>query len=246
MAIEYKLQIECSDLQAEVLINDLPAFSREGKFTKNSLINHWVIDGNNRIGIRLNIPVDFDPVTANSYFELKLTEGDETLYSFLWNPSDTNAPLPVTTRRGFNSNTNFGEWVWQNAEQLELNEATINEINRFLQRIYESLNSANIGETLNLFRIKAEEQAIAFGIPTDERLFQQRSFFEQWFSEAGWGMEKINYDLLNYRLCADGRVVFVSYKNSSDVLQSKPVGDGEMVSFPLFISKLEGRWIIVR
>ena len=246
MATEFKLQIECSDLQVEVLINDLPVFIQNGgQRTKNTLINHWLRDDHNRIEIRLNPVGELNPNIANSYLELTLSENDRRFYAFSWKPSEEE-PLPVATRRGFNSNTNFGEWIWQNSEQLELNEATINEINRFLQRIYESLNSANIGETLNLFRIKAEEQAIAFGIPTDERLFQQRSFFEQWFSEIGWGMEKINFDLLSYRLCADGRVVFVSYKNSSDVLQSKPVGDGEMVSFPLFISKLEGRWIIVR
>lgn len=247
MASEYKLQIECSDLQVEVLVNDLPVFIQNGgQRTKNTLINQWTIDGRNRLVVRLRADEEVEPSKANSYLEISLVENEESLYNFVWTPKDSEKPLPQTTRKVFNSDSNFGEWAWQKAELLKLNETTNKEINRFIQKVQETLNSANINETMAIFRIKAEEQATAFGMDINNRIFQQRAFFEQWFSENGWRMERIDYEKLSYSLYGDNRVILVNYQNGDDVLQSAPVGEGEIVSFPLFISKISGTWMIVR
>ncbi len=128
-----------------------------------------------------------------------------------------------------------------------LNPAVIAEINEFIKRIFNALNSANLDQTKALFRLKATEQATAYGIPLSQRLEDQDSFFREWFNGSGWKMEPIDYERLDYGIYAGGQVVQVRYGDGSDVLRSAPDNDeNDKVSFPLLISKIDGQWTVVR
>lgn len=247
MAKEFKLEIECSDLAVEVWFNDLPVFFQNGGMrTKNAIINQWLIDGRNRVEIKLKAIEKIDPVEVNAHLNLNLMDNQINLFSYAWKPGDTKKNLPQFTNGGFVLGMEFGQWVWQQAEILELNEMLFREVNRYLQGVYESLNSGNIIETMNIFRVKAEEQARAYGMAIDTRITEQRRFFESWFSETGWRMQPIDYNSLEYTLCGDKRIIQLNKNDGSNVLQSVPVSSGEMISFPLFITKFNGNWLVIR
>ena len=247
MAAEFKLLAECSDLTAEVLLNGLPVFYQTGGMnTRNTIVNQWMVGGRNSIEVRIERAGDINPADVSAHLACRLSSSEDVVYAFSWQPGDSKSTLPYSTRAAFISDVDFIEWAWQRAELLKLDQTVIHEINRFLQRIHNALNTADLTETMMLFRLKAEEQAIAYEMPVVERINQQRRFFEDWFRQPGWGMKPVDYERLNYRLYAGNRVVLVEYKDRSDVLESKPVGEGEMISFPLFLSRIDRQWTVVR
>jgi hypothetical protein len=244
---QYRLGVECSDLRLEVRLNGLPVFSQAGGMrNRNALINHWIVDGRNTVSVLVAAPEGDAPADASPRAQIIITIDGAPAYTFNREPGASAKPLPLAAAGEFQSGASFGEWSWQRADTVGLNRATITEINAYLQRAFEVLNAADLGQTRALFRVKAEEHAVAFGIPTARHLQNQDDFFRDLFAQPNWAMEPINFERLEYTLYLGGRVLGVRYKDGSDVLRSKPFGDGEVFRIPLLLSKLNGQWTVVR
>jgi hypothetical protein len=231
----------------EVRLNDLPVFHHAGGGrTRNALINPWIVDGRNTVLVRIALPAGLDAPPTGAYVDVTITVGDATVYTFNWKPTVPLAILPLTAGGEFISETRFGLWSWQRGERIRLTPETLSAINAHVQRIFHALSSANLEQAMELFRMKAVEQATAFGMPLEERLAQQRRFFREMFSQPTWRMEPVDYVHLDYRLYAEGRVVSVKNWDGSDILRSAPDSDGAVFSVPLLLSLVDRKWTVVR
>jgi hypothetical protein len=248
MAEEYKLFVECGDVSLEVRLNDAVVFaSAEGARTRDARIDQWVTDGRNAVRVRVAPPRGAPQPPPEAFATVVISAAAAPVYNFSWRPGRPPRPLPLTSAGAFQSADARGAWAWQGAPAGgPPTPAEREQINGLLARLHRALDAGDLEAAAGLFRLKAEEQARAFGMPLDVRLAAQRETFAVWFGQRGWGMEPIDYERLAYEAQAQGRLVVVRYADGSEVLRSKPNEDGEVVSFPLVLSRVGGGWAVVR
>lgn len=254
----YFLSVTSKDVIAEIGVNGAPIIKDidgEGIITAEPVAT-WLIHGENKLTIKLT------PLAANKNNEnnpkitIKIFEHDpdftaptpkEILAQFEYPPIKTekNINLPLAENVKFNIIKSIGTKLWNEASEVkEILQNDKQEILMVLKSLEESLVSKNISEAIKLQKYKITDDSIAEN-KSIEQLESAATKGYKWLNEqSGLTANKITLDSAIFTLCCNNKVVYVTRKNGEEAIQLE--SDDLYFDIAIYLSKINGEWIIVR
>lgn len=267
----YVLECYSTGVNAEFYLNDVPIIRRGEKLGKRygGPCNQYLIDGVNELSVilhpgktpseslyskkgRQRIKLEEDAevkadlsvypfgsvmggpakkVLANIHWQLG--EGEHTVFQKVISARVDLGKL-------------FGEWEWQKAERVELNEETLEEIHKFIKDLHLSLAAGDPEPFLELGEPRLKDIEKAFDLVPGQKADLIRTVTLDDAEQDWWGIEDLNPDNYDLRLCAQDRMVEIIQKDWEPILRESPDPEGGVGSYSMTISKLDGEWKIVR
>jgi hypothetical protein len=177
---------------------------------------------------------------------VELREDGELVFVFVYPPPlDPPEPLPLTTEEEFEITTPIGPRAWEQATPVEEAAGPPSSLIEFLQQAEETLQSRDIEGAVALFEVKTRELAKVNGLDVEAQLGNQRAYMESLFRDPFWGMTPVNPDGVQIRCAAGGRIVFVRARYGRHPLKSVPDAEGITSYFPIAVSFVHEKWVIV-
>jgi hypothetical protein len=260
-------ELTVKNCSAEIYLNDIPLKKLNGN--EQSFISipahQFLVPGTNVLEIVVNpggtpssariggaeLPVAGIVAEARvmRYAEGMFTgdPGGEKLAEAVWRPgAAATEQFPKLVRAQFDCGAGFGRWAWQDAQALDL-KRDMPAISNLVQVVHEAFRTGQAGPVLERGSLRLIEGAKAYPARTLESIRKmQAGYFESNVQEEGWAVEPLDPAQADYRLCADGRMIEIVNKNWQPTIRSKPVKSGDVFPFPMFLSKIDGKFVIIR
>ncbi len=250
----YALEVQCSGLAVEVLLNGAPVYAEPWgatRFTQMKL-NPWIVDGPNQLEVRLGPPPG-QKVESGAGFKTLVIKGehgkepgpDANIVAFQW--SDAEQPLApegmtAVYARPVPIDEGHGRWAWQDATPFT--EADRDDIAALVLALHGALAARDAGTVTAYVRVKTEEYARALDVPAAELDADLRETLENRFKADDWQMDPIDPAALELRPSTDGRLVKVTDAGQRPPLRGQ--GEGQPYAMELTVSKLAHGWTVVR
>jgi len=245
----FTLAVECSDLILQIRVNDIILFKNVGeRKTSCRWINDFIFDGENTIEVSAELPAHLansgvEPPLSSSA-RVILQKNDIPVYRFLY-PQDPPLGLPSVDSSEFRSETQHGLWSWQRSDEIELNEEATRTATTHLRRLINACEAKDVEQVIEIFQIKNRERAIAFYRDEEDYFQQEHKFFDERLNNPVWELEPVNDESIQYELCGKRRVVVAKILDSDNVLKWIDY-KGMNTDIPLYLSMMNGQWMIVR
>ncbi|GEM_PF-2500277 len=267
----YVFECTASGVNAEFYLNDIPIIRRGPELGRSygGPCNQYLIDGVNELSAIL-VPGDSPSESLHSKGgrqRIKLEEeafvkAELSIYPFgavMGGPAkkvlmsidwklEANQWMVFQKAIGARMDLGklFGEWEWQKAPRIELNEETVKEIHKFIEDLHLSLAAGDPDLFLELGEPRLKDLEKAFDSPPGEKEELIRKVTLDDAEQDWWGMEDINPDDYDLRLCAHDKMVEIINKKWKPILQESPDLEGGVGTYSMTISKLDDQWKIVR
>lgn len=251
----YQLTANYDGVRLDVRVNDMPVvLSARGYGSGVYIVNNLLTGADNTVTVIAEPPPGAAHVSADASIRVNVTAfpgqnggggAGRVLYDFQWKRKNAQAPLPSVQGR-FRAAPPSEPLSWQSGAQLR--PATLDEagIRAQIERLHQALAARNVSQTTALLASEINDQGVGFGLPRSGQEDEQRSYYEGLFKEPTWGLTPIHYDALEYDLCGGGRVVRVHEQGGGVAFKSRPDKDGGSTLFDLFLSFINGHWVIVQ
>lgn len=82
--------------------------------------------------------------------------------------------------------------------------------------------------------------------PEEEIKSKLKETLTEMLAEKGFAMEPLNEGALLLKPVVDDRIICVCDRNGENPVRTKKAPDGGVMSFPVYVSLIDGKWIIVR
>ncbi|TWT46211.1 hypothetical protein RAS1_26600 [Phycisphaerae bacterium RAS1] len=140
----------------------------------------------------------------------------------------------------------FGSCVFQQAPKIKIDDTVKNEIYEMLEALRGSLAGGDAELYIQLQKIRLEEVARAFQTSSDERRQMVREVTRMDSQQSWWGFPSLDKEQFDLRLAARGTMVQCIDKRWDAILRENANDKNERAYYSLFVSKLEGKWVILR
>lgn len=140
----------------------------------------------------------------------------------------------------------FGACAWQNAPKVRIDETVRNEIFEMLDALRSSLAAGDPELYIQLQKIRLEEVARAYQTSSDERRQMVREVTRSDAQQSWWGFPPLDKEQFDLRLAGRGAMVQCIDKRWDPILRENANDKNERAYYNLFVSKLEGKWVILR
>lgn len=254
----------------EVYVNGIPTRHSILKQPFSSLPVHpFLIDGENEIEVVVNSGLTPTQSRQGSK-EMDTTEMEvkaqlvkyppnvipgegegEILANLAWKgQANTKIAFPKVISTKVNLGKVFGEWGWQKAEKINLNPVEIQGIVAYLKVFHEALSNGDGKKVLELVKLRFDENGRAF--PTVDRKKEELEFvsnienFKKKYPD--WKMLPLDPEFFDFRVVAGGRMVEIINKDWQPTIRGTYTFHGKKEEYPyrLFLSKIKGKWVVVR
>jgi hypothetical protein len=251
-----QLEINNHKIATSVFVNDVLVFTnRFHKEAKKELsINQWVSKGLNTVRVNLAInPQWFEELKEQSFDTvIALYEGVEdnltkTILKEIHWKYTLDTQFPVNIADEFELDIPYGNWAWLNADVLSDEKFNIESLKQYITNLHEILDHKDYNNLAPIVHYKSSELAAAYGIPIDERISDQKSFFiDELFKYPSWGLLPLNLEDLTFQYHANGRLIQVLNIRGKSPIQSNTLADDVNFSIDLFLCHKDGEWILCR
>ncbi len=270
--IFYVLELTVEKCMAELYLNDIP-IARRGMdcgYFYGVPVNEFIVNGKNEIALVLEpgdrpshaytgkegqrgrfVPDKEAKITAilGTYPCGAVVGGpDRTeLAAIGWTPDD-GSPLMFPQVRSVRVDIwpPFAPWKWEQAPPITLDEETLGEIDAFIKDLHLSLSAAFHEPFLEKCTLRFSEIEQAHYLPPGNRASEARRVFPDIMDTPSWAMQPLQEIAYDLRLCARERMVQLISKDWQAILRQTPNEKGEGIFFSMFLSKIEGKWEVVR
>lgn len=166
----------------------------------------------------------------------------ETLAEIVWTGAKEDA-FPTALNTTVDLGKQFGEWKWQTAEKLTLDEATINSAIEFIKMIQDNYSKSKPEEIVKFAKFKHEEAIRsypAYGeVDFNEMFIEQLKEMSQ---HPQWKPDDLPREEYDLRLIADGRLIETISKEWRPIIRMSEGNFG----YPMMIGRIDGNWQILR
>ncbi|AMR28505.1 hypothetical protein A0257_16335 [Hymenobacter psoromatis] len=243
-APDYTEDVRSDGEAVTVLLNGWPIADMQGG-QHAGLINYALVDGPNYLAVTIAPPPGGKPGSVDIATVL-IQNGAKNVLSVQWKARTTPPPpLPLHQAATFQSGTHFGPRVWQTAAPITLDEATKAAIRAQIHRLHDLLETKDLNGMVQLFAVRDREDALSHGESPEQNTAAARKDYQQMLADPHWRMAPVHDDRLQFHLLADKRVVLADYGKDTQVLTTLPTPSGDITAFELYLSQVNGQWIIV-
>jgi len=157
-----------------------------------------------------------------------------------WTSVQAPAPkFPCVVSESRDLDRMFGTWAWQKADRLDL-EADMSEVKgavMYIHRAFEDGDGKRIAEMARHYLEDIGRAIPAYG--TKRFTMDMIMDINGNAGRKGWTMP-IDCEEMDFRLCADGRLVQIIDRNWHPTIRTIPQPDGEIYPFPVLIGRIDG------
>jgi len=253
----YYLSTTSKDVISEIGINGAPIIrdvEGEGIIVSEPVAT-WLIHGKNELTVKLT-PLDDNKRNLNPTIKIQLFEHDPAFsvptpksilaeYNYPPNNADKKINLPTYDSRSFHIAENINTKLWKEASSLKkLSSDDKNEIIKVINSLENSLISKDISTAINLQRYKIVDDSIAEK-KSYEKLESAAIKGYEWLNkQTGVVTNAITLDTAKFLICCNDMVIYVSRTNGEDAVQLE--SDDLYFDIAIYVSKINGKWVIVR
>ena len=262
------LDVKLTNSIAEVRLNDIPLARYDGNQQdyKSLPVPRYLIDGVNTLEVIIN-PGPMPRTFRNEYeqatsatgvaIDAKLVRYPEGVYSgdpsgvvltqLAWSGRAESTKWPRILKSETDIGVQSGRWRWQDADVLTPPEVESKEVFALVEALHAAMSKGESERAFQLSRIRFEEAYRAY--PASNPSDMGRDFrlaISKRFKEGTWELRPLDPKDYNFRLVARGKMIQCIYKDWKPVIQAKPVGQYREYLLPVFISRLEKTFRIVR
>lgn len=263
------LDMASKGIQSEWLLNGVPVGRLGGGHALRLArpVNHLLVGGENRMDVVLGSPERPDAAVPPMYIErtacpVSLTAGVESLQGgefpgegrgdllHTWSSEfgeGTELGLPLTLSTRFQCATIAVAWSWQEAPRLVLDAGLRQQVHALLCLLVESLRRGDPSLFLRLAQVKFREVCAAFGEDIGQRIAAWADGLRRRSSGKNWNLPEPSLDHMALRLCAGDRMIECIADDREPIVRACQDENGVyLVTYPLFLSLIDGQLAIVR
>lgn len=217
-------------------------------------INAWIATGTNSLEAVVWVPPGKSQRPPKMDFTVRVCRyepGSRTpvvLAERSWAlPADGAAQeFPVHLAAEFQVTTALPPWTWADADALPADFEPDADLLAFLHGARQALARRDLDAVAGLGRIKAVEMAAAFGVPQQERLADQRKFFQELFADPKFAMKPLDEKGLRLHRHAGGRLWEVTNGLGDPAVATVPLQDGSSFGLNMYVCRKRGEWLMCR
>jgi hypothetical protein len=252
---QVRLEIENYKMTVAVDVNDIPIYTGKPPLGSHKLsISQWVASDSNNF--RIHISADsVEPGKMNApsldmevvlYEQTQSEVSRKVLKEVHWKYNE-NTKLPVNLEENVIIDIPYGNWAWRDADILNGQNLNLTSLKQYITQLHTSLQNKDYTNLAPFLEVKSTELAIAYGIPIDERLKDQKeTFVKELFKDPKWGLLPLDLNDLSIKYHAHGRLVEVLNKKGESIIQSKSLTDDVNFGIDLFLCFKNNGWILCR
>ncbi len=244
---DYAVDVRPTTLAYSVRLNDWPIADSpgvpQGQSTSTRVFTS-IINGRNTLTIHIAQPKR--PSPRIPYFEVRVRNAEGVVFTYVWDSTKAHAPLPIQIEAHFEAHVSHALWTWQTGQKITLDAPTEQAINAQTRRLFDTLSAKNAKEASALFAVRTREDGVVSGIAPTQAEQQAHEEWVEAFASPHWRMDPVDYAHLRYTLLAQGKVVLVQRADGGDVLRTVADPDGNVISYDIYLSLINGQWTIIR
>jgi len=238
-----------------VQINGITIFSDrwEKSHSDSAPINQWLVNGKNRVDVNVGVGLSKSKQEEKQSISVEIREIDlesgnkegRLVTSLLWN-KEPDKEFPISITRDFKGPDNFPKWEWEGSDVINSEKPNFTGLDAFLASAHVQLSNKNLPAIVKLVEEKTNEMALAYGVPIDTRLADQKEFFSNYFADPLWKMKPLNPKSKFVRVEGDGRLLVVTNSAGIPYLETEEFEDGSKFGLKLYLRHKNGVWHIAR
>lgn len=212
-------------------------------------LNVWILPGVNKIKVKGLMKRKEDEVAprikAVLYLGQKGQFPDEgqKIAGYEWEEATgLKVKLPIEEVITFTPSEIPPSDLWKSAEVIQLNAEDKEKIQKLITDLFDGFQKKDEKKLLQLMEFRTKEFARARYISPDEEIKDLKKGVKSILKSVGGKLDKLELNDLQYQLIADNKVVSVFTKAGNSPIENKKIG----FSIPLFLSKIQGEWVISR
>ena len=252
----YSLSYKMNSIVASIELNGivLTEASQDGfKSGVSTDLNLWIMPGENILKIKLLKPYQKGKNNSEPKIEayIRLGQAGQTseegkeIVNFIA-PESGQEKITFPTEKEIKFTPDFAppSELWNQAEQISLDEISKKEITKLIQSLHTAANSGNKKIFLSLNEFKSKDMPKAMLSPVEDNTNDEKATGE--FLKMLKGKLVKIPDGLSFRLVANGKLVYVIDEKGNDIIKTKPTKEDGSFSVPIYIGKVKGKWILAR
>lgn len=252
--IYYAVTYKRTNILASIELNGFPIgiSSKEPFASGQANANIWILPKENKLNIKVT-----ELIKGKGVFDSKLEvriyltkegqfpdEGKKLLEIIIPESADEKLTIPFEKEYEFNPEIIPPSDLWENAANTDLTEEDKKEIRNVMTKLHKALNSGNIEEILKLIEFKEKDFAKAMYVNPEESLQDNKKMLKSFSKEIKGKLEPIPKDL-KFKSIANGLIVEVTDSKNKEPIRASSKNKGSF-SFPIYVSKMNEKWILVR
>ena len=261
-----QVEIEKRNCGVELYVNGIPMRKSLLSQPFNSISAHqYLIDGVNEIELVIfpgptpsQVRIGhYEKDSAGIFAETKLVKylvdvyprdtSGELLVKTMWQGESNNKEIfPKIVKAKADLGHMFGRWPWQDAEKLELNKQTTNEIVEYVKAFHKAFTAGDGKQILSLAKMRLDAAYRAY--PGADREHESSLFIndvEERKNNPAWKVTPLNPTQFDFRLCAGDRMVEIVNKDWKPTIRGIFEDTGEEYSYRMFLSRINGKFHMV-
>ncbi len=254
----YRFSIVHHGFSIELRVNDVVIDSDPaGMFRNRAFINNlFIVNGKNTVTLSISLAGDPPQMPADLTLSCMVHELTEDQLdgknlppplALLEFPGKEVPSFPATLTAEFDVDSPFDRWFWEDAERVdEVMPDDVVACADVAKSLHGALEQKDLQKLLPHLEIKTKEIAHAFYIDPTQRAQDQQEFFKEVFNDPQFGMEPLNTEDLEIVPMGNNRVFLLRKSDGAIALESKELSAGYCFSLPIYLSKANGEWRVIR
>ncbi len=213
-------------------------------------LNAWIQPGENRIlikGIRKIKADDPSPkIKVNLYLaqEGQFPDEGEKISNYEWSGEEAEAiSLPFEKEILFTPVLLPPSTLWNSAEKIDLNDSEKENIQNLVGEFFSAFQKKEEAKLFDLMKFKISDFTTSRFGNKEEGLSDLKKGIKQLLKTFGGKLHPVVLTKLQFKLIANGKAVEVTENGKSPIRAAK---DGSGFSIPIYVSKIQGKWILSR
>ncbi|TQV85882.1 hypothetical protein [Aliikangiella coralliicola] len=140
----------------------------------------------------------------------------------------------------------FPKWAWQDGQQIENNKENFNSLLEVYKNIHSTLKAKDLGKLKSLYRVRAKEIAIAYGLSNEEEGQKKLSTGED-MQNVSLELNDLFLDGMTFEVSANGKLARIkNYLNAQPIFYYDPKSRlFHLYKFMFFLDK-NNQWVMIR
>ena len=258
----YIINYSISGCDAEIEMNGITMTRSEKKtqytVTGVSDVSMWITPGENTLAVTLRPITKQKDLTSKPSIVISISTAkkgqmsDEGTKIMEWRmPEETNAELdsiktPVIKKKSFTPSYIPPSELWGKIKPVKLDTAARKEIKKLVRNYHTAFMKKDVEALYGFLLFASTDVARLRHQPVDEVKTKMKPALKDMLAEKDFIMAPLDTEKLVMKPVLDGRVIQVTDRFGEAPVKTKTTKDSGLTSFPVFVSIVEGKWIIVR
>ena len=136
--------------------------------------------------------------------------------------------------------------LWEKAKPEKLDDAARAEILRLVRDYHAAYVKKNREKLNDMLMFATLDAARNRYVSADEAREMLAKGLKEMLADRSFVMEPLRADLIVLKPVAGGRVIWVTDSKDEAPVRTKRMKDGGYIEFPVYVSRIDGKWVIVR